>query len=231
MLKQIGLLATAALGLSLGGCVSGITDQSVGHNFKSTDVSRMQVPYDPQNDRERHYESVGGAIMITWYQGFPGRRVHAVIPTAQVLDDIAYAAEVCHVELKFQQPGGVKSIGTSAGVAAGSTALGIFTGSAWAFPLAPASAVMNNVKNGTAQSGIGGFANGVVNHYRIDRVHLGICVNQYLNDGQHAHDFPEGIHVQIDEDNTSGQPISAQAGPIPRNGPVGSGDSQQQVVR
>jgi hypothetical protein len=219
-LRTLGLLGLLATVGTLGACTTTSSLSGAGHNLPGTPVKAMTVAT-PERAAEPHYASVGGKFLITWYQGFPGRTSHAVHVSAADLDDIAWASDVCYVELKPQQPGAPASVGVStvAGVVSG---VGGFALGVGGIDGITGSSFQNGIGQTAGGGIVGGLVNGPINHARSKRFQLGTCVGTYVNDGARSGDFKPGIHVQPDEDNVDGSPISSsfrEALGTPHSGP------------
>ncbi len=199
MFKQ---LATAAIGLaflSLGACAS-MGGTGPGGSY---DISKMEVRQAP-HDEEHHAPAVGGDYYVVWYPGLPGRREHAVFPTAHDLDDMDSIHEVCVAQLRHQQPNTVKSVGFSAGEGATSGALSLM-----AEGLA---AGIQDVSTLGKEGGAGGLISGTVNgfdsHRRARHIEIGgECMPNLVNDAVRAGDYPAGIHPIANMDSVNGQKI------------------------
>ncbi len=176
-----------------------------GSTAYAADASRMGVRQLP-GDAERHVQSAGEVVFITWYQGLPGRRDHVRHITALDLDDTAYIRDVCSAEIRPQQPNLFKSEAVT--VTEGTLAeAGSFAAEGIAVGV-HAAAVKTLLKEGAGAGIVGSAVNGFDSHNRAKRNHEGQCMVNYLNDAVRVGDKAGGIHYIIDQDSIEGQGLS-----------------------
>jgi hypothetical protein len=173
------------------------------------DPARLQVQYDANNDTEVQAQLLSAGVLISWYQGFPGRREHAVHLTPLVFDDIYYAQKVCDLEIKPQQANMAASVGYTAITTAGGDAGGLALGAKGAFGAAVSAGAY--AVYGAGEGLVTGAVAGVDRHNSSKREQWGQCVINYLNDGQRAGDFPKGFHANLVVDSVEGNHLSRPA--------------------
>jgi hypothetical protein len=208
------LMATAAIPLACASMASA----------RALDASKMEAPrYQnvASSDMLPQTNAVGGAYLITWYQGLPGRREHAVHLTASDIDDIGYLENVCRAEIKPQQPGFFSSVGYTTVTMGLGTAIGLAGGAKGAFGAA-VSASSYGIYGGV-EGGVAGFVGGIDIHDRSKRGQYGQCMINMVDDAQRAGDMTRGIHANIlldvVEGNKIARPAPSNSDVAPQNGP------------